>query len=93
MKATYYRRPNGAQHEIDIVNVAVEDEQWFTENKVKVSLEEDGAGGVILYGDVGLVGIDGEPEEVIVLSQGRPCVECMHVLRNECQKFIKKEIA
>lgn len=93
MLVTYYRRPTGTPSQIDMTNVLPDDERWFTENNVKVSLEGDGESGVILYGDVGLVSPDGDPEEAILLSQGRTCVECMHELRKLCEELIstKKE--
>lgn len=85
MKATLYKPPFGRTEEIDLTEVSTADAEWLEANGVKISLEEIG-GQFVVYGDIGHKTDDGEPDEVLVISQGRPCRECMADLRQECQK-------
>lgn len=85
MIVTYYKLPDGRTQEIDMKNINKEDEDWFIENDVHVSLEEIGD-QVVVYGDIGKETEDGEPDEIIVLSGAMNCFQTMAKLREECQQ-------
>lgn len=89
MKVTVFKRPNGLKEVIDMKNINGEDEMWFLANGVKISMEEDGADGFIIYADIGRKDEDGEPDEIILLSKGRTCVQCMTALRKECDEAME----
>jgi hypothetical protein len=89
---TIYLRPHGHRDQIMIQNIDPDDEAWFAANSVKLSMEEDGGGGVIAYADIGLVDEDGEPDEVIVFSGAMGCIETLHKLRLECEERKAKEM-
>lgn len=80
MKATLYIRPDGRKKVIDIRDIDPEDEKWFLENNVKISLEEIAGNAVAFYADYGKV-IDGDPDEVIVIA---------NPLRESCEDSLKK---
>lgn len=86
---TIYHRPNGRAETIEIWHIDDADAAWFRANNVKLSMEEDGAGGVIAYADVGLRDEDGEPNEAIEISRGRPCEETLAALRGQCEAILK----
>lgn len=86
MNVTIYKTPNGRTEVIDLRNINDDDAKWFEQNNVAVSMEEIG-GQFAVYGDVGRMH-EGEPDEVLVLSQGRDCFETMAQLRIECQEAI-----
>jgi hypothetical protein len=89
MQVTIYHRPNGRPEVLDIPNVHAEDAVWFKANNVKVSMEEDGGAGFIVYGDIGRKDEDGEPDEVLVLSGGLNCQDTLAKLRKECEEALK----
>lgn len=62
----YYKRPNGSVIEIEFFNIHNEDQLFFIENNINLSIEDDPAGGFIIYG-----GSEKLDEEVIVLSRRR----------------------
>jgi len=89
MKVTYYKLPHRRKEYLDISHVNKEDEIWFQENNVHVSMEEIG-GQVACYGDIGKETEDGEPDEIIVLSGSMNCYQTMKKLREECQEALDK---
>ncbi len=82
--ATVFLRPNGRQEVIELTNVYPEDEAWFKENNIGISMEEDSVGGQVVYGDYGVVE-DGEPVEMIVFSKGRSCQDTLKELRQRIE--------
>ena len=89
MKVTFYHRPNGRTEVLEITKVIEDDANWFLENGIKVSMEDDGTGnGFIIYGDTGQVDEEGEPVEVIVFSLGRGCEKSLSELRRLCEVSI-----
>jgi hypothetical protein len=95
MKVTVYHRPHRRPEVIDCPNVAPEDAAWFEANNVKVSMEEDGMPGdpnFIVYGDIGLVDEDGEPDEIIVFSGVDSCEATLARLRRECEERKAQEM-
>ena len=67
VNATLYVRPNGKAKEIKIP-ILPEDADYINKNNIKVSLEEDGLGYIIIYFDYGCVDEEGEPNELIKIT-------------------------
>lgn len=89
MLVTVYKRPHGQTEVIDLLNIHDEDAKWFEENNVSVSIESTGT-DIIVYGDVGLVNEDGEPEEIIIFSGTDDCYTTMTRLRVQCKKVMSR---
>lgn len=85
MKVTLYRQPYGHTVDLDITNVLPEDAAFFEKNNIRISMEEVG-GMFAVYADDGTKTEDGEPDELIELSQGRTCEETLHALRKQCEQ-------
>ncbi len=81
MLPVHYFNANG-ERLIDCHKIDYEDEQYFKQHNIKVSLEELG-GDIIAYGchyeD------KTEESEVIVFANGRSCEEVMHELVERCR--------
>lgn len=93
MKATIFVKPHGTKQVIEIIDINPDDEDYFMQHNVKVSLEEDFQPGTfIAYADYGAEDEDGEPDEVIVFSAGRDCRETMAELRQLVQVEIENEL-
>ena len=86
MLATVFHPPNARQTEIDLKNVYPEDEAFFQENNVSISLEDIGGMFVIYALCEGME----EEDELLVLSHGRSCQETLKELRVECVKYFSK---
>lgn len=89
MKATYYKAPNGHKETIDITKVYPEDEVFFVENNITISMEELG-GDFVVYADTGRENEDGDPEEFIEIACGRSCEDVLKSLRVLCEEFLKE---
>lgn len=87
MKATAYFPPNGRSGLIDIVNVRPEDEAYFTERGIEISLEQLN-GEMVVYADLGEPNEDGDPEELIEFSHGRNCQDTLSALRRLCEEHL-----
>ena len=88
MIVTLYKQPDGRTQEIDIKNVLPDDEAYFTRNHIDISMEDVG-GMFAIYADIGRMDEDGEPIELIELSQGRSCEETLSALRKLCEEELK----
>lgn len=88
MIVTLYKQPDGRTQEIDIKNVLPDDEEYFTRNRIGISMEDVG-GMFVIYADIGWRDEDGEPIELIELSQGRSCKETLSALRKQCEEELK----
>ena len=86
MKVTFYKAPNGAQEVLNITKIHPEDEQFFTESGVVISMEDIG-GDFVVYADTGVINEEGEPEEFIEIAQGRSCEDVLKALRVSCEVF------
>lgn len=86
MIVTLYKQPDGRTQEIEIKNVLPDDEAYFSSQRIKISMEDVG-GELAVYADTGREDDDGEPIEVIELSQGRTCEETLNALRKQCEDF------
>ena len=74
MIVTYYKRPNGTAFQIEAPSMRPTVAEFFEENNIKVSFEEDGYNGYILYADYGATYQD-EPDEAIVFTHGSMTLE------------------
>ena len=93
MKATLFKKPDGCREEIDITEIDEEDEKFFVDNKVSISLEES-VFGPIVYADAGYTVADTEdeePDEFMTVSGTRGCREVMKELRAEVEEILKSD--
>ena len=77
---------DGRCKQLDIANILPEDQQYFEENDIKVSMEEL-KGEFIIYGCPYLD--YSEESEVIVFANGRTCEESLSELANLCKNKFK----
>ena len=93
MIVTLFKRPYyGLTELVRISNIDPADQQFLESHNVKVSMEsvvEDQQ--VIVYGDYGAVDSDGEPDEIVVISDGRSCLETMKELRVLVEQRLNEE--
>lgn len=87
MDVTLYMRPHGHTKVIDCANVRSEDEQFFKERGIKLSMEDLGTEFVV-YADIGKTTEDGEPDELVELSAGRTCEDTLFSLRQQCEEAL-----
>lgn len=85
MKVTFFIPPNGHREVREITNVRPEDEKYFTEHNIKISMEELSTGQHAVYADTGML-IDGEPTELLEISYGRSCKDTLAALRVRCEQ-------
>lgn len=85
MEVLMYQKPKGFCNTIEMRNIYPDDELFFVNNDITVSIEEIYHNQFAIYGH-----IRGTPEEeeCIVLSDGRSCEETMKSLREELEKRI-----
>jgi len=68
-----FKRPDGRKEEVTIRNIYPEDADYINKNNIKVSLEDLGTDYCVWFDDGKI--IEDEPDEIIVLSQGKNCQE------------------
>lgn len=90
IEATLFLRPNGRKITQIITDISPDDANWFKANEVKISMEDIGVGGCAVYADYGRTLADGEPVEMIVISNNRTCKETMAELRVRCEKALEE---
>lgn len=88
MYVTLYKRPHGRKEVIDMTKIYPEDEQWFVEHDVKISMEDLGFDFVV-YADIGLASEDGDPDEITAFANKRTCEETMKLVRQRCEEALK----
>lgn len=81
VEVTFFIPPYGKQTKQFISDIADEDAEWFTENNVKLSMEELMNGSKVIYADYGKKNEDGEPEEEMMVAMHRSCKSMMSELR------------
>ncbi len=86
MLVTIFHHPNARRVEINLTDIYHEDEAYFRDNGVTISLEDIG-GMYALYAFC--KGMEDE-DELVVLSQGRSCKETLKELRKECENYFSK---
>ena len=87
MKATVFILPHGRSEVIDLKNIRPEDEAYFTERGIHISLEQLN-GEMVVYADLGKPNKDGDPEELIEFSHGRNCQDTLSALRRLCEEHL-----
>ena len=86
-----YTRPFGTRTDTAINAIDEDDECYFKEKGVKLSMESDGRDGHILYADIGLTLEDGTPSEIIHISKpGEDCNAAMASLRKLVEEAYAK---
>lgn len=85
MKVTFFIQPDGRQEVVDIDQVNPEDEKYFTEHNIKISMEQLQLNQHAVYADTGML-IDGESTELLELSHGRSCRDTLAALRKRCEQ-------
>lgn len=83
MLVDIYIQPHGEVRRIDVTNVYPEDEKFFVENEIIVSMEHL-RGNYIVYGYK--KGTDPEETEQIVFDNGRSCEATLNELVELCKK-------
>lgn len=81
MIVTLFKRPHGLTELVRIRNIDPADHHFLESHNVKVSMEFIDLDQVVVYGDYGAVDSDGNPDEIVVISGGRSCLETMRELR------------
>ena len=86
-----YTRPFGNRVDTEINAIDEDDERYFKEKGVKLSMESDGRGNYILYADIGKTLEDGTPADIIYITkEGETCNQAMHALRLLVEKAYAK---
>lgn len=86
-----YTRPFGTRTDTEINAIDEDDERYFKEKGIKLSMESDGRDGHILYADIGLTLEDGTPSEIIHISKpGEDCNTAMASLRKLVEEHYAK---
>ena len=91
MYVTIYTRPEGNHSVVDITHARQQDAEWFEKNNVSVSMEDTGS-DFILYADIGMKNVDGEPEEIIIFAGQDDCYDAMTRLREECEAVMLETV-
>ena len=74
---TVYYLPHGKS---TVQEITDDDALWFTQNNVKLSMEELSTGAKVIYADYG------DPEdEAMVVSMTKPCIEMLAELRKQTE--------
>jgi hypothetical protein len=79
----FYHTPSGRQELIACTSVNPEDHDYFLNNDIKVSMEEQN-GSIIVYGCP--ESDESEESEVLIIKQGRPMIEILAELAKECKQ-------
>lgn len=84
---TLFERPNGRKSEHEMENILPEEEKFFRDHGVKISIEELTTGQTVVYADYGAVLEDGTPDEIVFIVQvGMTCEVAMSLLRQKIEK-------
>jgi hypothetical protein len=87
MKATVFIPPNGKSQVIEMTNVYPDDEGYFVNNGIEISMEMV-SGETIVYADIGQIDEDGEPFELIEFAGTRSCEDTLAALRKLCEEAL-----
>lgn len=87
MFVTLYSLPNGNNKLIEFKNVKEEDEKWFEDYNVSVSMETLSSGEFVLYADCGIYEED-PLEAIVIVKEGESAFDSMSRLREEAAKMV-----
>ena len=77
---TLYHRPDGCKTEHELENITPEDEVWYRENNIIVSMEEIAPNVITIFAEYGET--EGEPDEITyIVPTGERCVQSMAKIR------------
>jgi hypothetical protein len=88
IEAILYVKPLGLQKAITISDINQEDEDWFKNNNVLISMEEI-EDNYVVYAQLDIEDDNGN-WEAIEISNGRSCKDTMAALRIESGKLLKE---
>lgn len=81
---TLYQRPDGRKSEHEMVNITPEDEAWYRENNIIVSMEEIAPQMFTIYAQYSET--EGEPDEITyIVPAGESCVLSMSKIRTKIE--------
>lgn len=85
---TLYQRPDGRKTEHEMVNITPEDEAWYRENNIIVSMEEIGPEVIVIYAQYDET--EGEPDEITyIVPAGERCILSMAKIRATIEHYRK----
>lgn len=76
IQVTNFVRPDGRREVVTVPKVYPEDADYINESGIKVSMEDIGSDYCVWLDD-GTKNEEDEPDEIIVLAQGRTCEETL----------------
>ena len=77
---TLYQRPDGRKTKHEMTNITPEDEAWYRENNIIVSMEEIAPNVITIFAEYGET--EGEPDEITyIVPAGERCVLSMAKIR------------
>ena len=85
---TLYKRPDGRKTEHELKNITPEDEVWYRENNIIVSMEEIAPNVITIFAEYGET--EGEPDEITyIVPTGERCVLSMAKIRAKIEAIRK----
>ena len=85
---TLYQRPDGHKTEHEMEHITPEDEAWYRENNIIVSMEEIAPNVITIFAEYGET--DGEPDEITyIVPSGERCVQSMAKIRARIEAIRK----
>lgn len=80
IQVKFFFPPHGHSSMQEITGISDEDALWFTNNNIKLSMEELQTGAKVIYADYG-----NPDEEALVVSMSKPCIEMMSELKKQTE--------
>ena len=85
---TLYHRPDGRKTEHELENITPEDEAWYRENNIIVSMEEIAPNVITIFAEYGET--EGEPDEITyIVPTGESCEVSMAKVRARIEALCK----
>ena len=85
---TLYQRPDGRKSEHEMEHITPEDEAWYRENNITVSMEEIAPNVITIFAEYGET--EGEPDEITyIVPTGERCVLSMAKIRARIEALRK----
>lgn len=82
---TFYKAPYGEKQTVEIKNILEQDEAFFKEYRVILSMEQLQS-EIVVYGRFPH---QEEDDEIIILARGRSCEETLNELANELRMLLE----
>ena len=85
---TLYHRPDGCKTEHELENITPEDEVWYRENNIIVSMEEIAPNVITIFAEYGET--EGEPDEITyIVPTKESCEVSMAKVRARIEALCK----